>query len=117
MHYIIRQLADQLKEKWENPGSIGATAQWCSKLVSMYPIVGQDGTNKMQQTVIIIIQLLAIVILSMYLNMHLCIAYWQFLKAHSNQVKFHCLLLKTSEIKKNKRGKINYPVGADIMKF
>ena len=44
-------MANQLKEKFDEPGKIGASAQWCFKLVTFYPCLADEGKNLYQKTV------------------------------------------------------------------
>ena len=50
-------MAAQLTEKFETPGKIGASAQWCHKLVARYPQLGDCGNNLMEKTVTISVNL------------------------------------------------------------
>lgn len=45
-------MAFQLKEKFEKPGSAGATNQWCTKMISKYPTLAGSGREMFQKTVI-----------------------------------------------------------------
>ena len=45
----------QLMENFENPGFIGATQQWCKKIVCRYPILGDSGKNLSEKTVIFLL--------------------------------------------------------------
>ena len=48
---VVRQMASQLLEAFDNPGADGATAQWCFKMVSLYPSLGDDGETLFSKTV------------------------------------------------------------------
>lgn len=48
---LIRVCVDQLLEKFERPGAIGATRQWCNKLISLYPVLADEGESMNEKTV------------------------------------------------------------------
>ena len=48
---IVRQMAGQLRDKFKSPGSEGATAQWCFKMVTLYPSLADEGTTLFAKTV------------------------------------------------------------------
>ena len=51
---LIRHMATQLLQKDPRPGEKGITAQWCKKLVALYPQLGEEGENLMEKTVTIL---------------------------------------------------------------
>ena len=52
MRVVIRHMAKQLMESYEEPGKAKATYQWCAKFVAMYPQCGEIGETMGQKTVI-----------------------------------------------------------------
>ena len=48
---IVRNMANQLINKFDAPGKIGATAQWCFKLITKYPNLADDGQDLYKKTV------------------------------------------------------------------
>ena len=46
-----RAMAIQLRQKFDQPGREGATMQWCSKLVCMYPHIAGEGETMGKKTV------------------------------------------------------------------
>ena len=52
---LVQHMADQLKAGFLKPGKMGATMQWCCKLVAQYPQLADPGTNLAKKTVYILI--------------------------------------------------------------
>ena len=49
---LVRDITKQLLQKFDQPGKIGATYQWCVKLVSLYPQLADHGETSGEKTVI-----------------------------------------------------------------
>ena len=53
MNKLVRHMADQLIMKDPRPGEKGITYTWCSKLVALYPFLGDErACTMMEKTVI-----------------------------------------------------------------
>ena len=54
---IVRLLVDQLLSNFDTSGRIGATSQWCFKLIATYPCLADEGSDLYQKTVIVFLHL------------------------------------------------------------
>ena len=48
---LVECVAAQLMQKFESPGSCGATAQWCNKLVAQFSVLADPGSSLGRKTV------------------------------------------------------------------
>ena len=50
MTKLVRSIIQQLMEQFDKPGAIGATNQWCQKLIALYPQLADDGETSGEKT-------------------------------------------------------------------
>ena len=48
---LVKHMTAQLMEQFEKPGAVGATAQWCQKLIALYPQLADEGETSGEKTV------------------------------------------------------------------